>query len=229
MRAFATANGKKKGRNWANRRCQHSKTKCKMPVGRRFMGLNLALIYLFDNPGSFKRRPPFAGYVENFKRLRTEVEKARHPCQKCLILCRSVTPRCILGSRICQRLWSLEDRRACSEQALQPGHTVLARKGPAVAQRRCVLAHLRLHWCVSSGRIPRDAALVNSSQSFNLSTSAAPYVSPAPPCLVFQSLAVLLGGAETKSISGASLLFPTVCGGAERRISMLLYSHTVTA
>lgn len=61
MRAFATANGKKKGRNWANRRCQHSKTKCKMPVGRRFMGLNLALIYLFDNPGCFKRRPPLRG------------------------------------------------------------------------------------------------------------------------------------------------------------------------
>lgn len=59
IQAFATVKwGRKKGRNWANRRCQHSKTKCKMPVGKRFIGLNLALIYLFDNTGCFERRPP---------------------------------------------------------------------------------------------------------------------------------------------------------------------------
>lgn len=94
--------------------------------------------------------------MENFKRLKTEVEKARHPCQKCLILCRSETPRCILGSRICQRLWSFEDRRACSEL----GHTVLGRKG-----QRLALTHLGLLCCVSGGRIRRDVALIDSSQS----------------------------------------------------------------
>lgn len=31
------------------------------------MGLNLALIYLFDNTGRFKRRPPSTGYVEKLQ------------------------------------------------------------------------------------------------------------------------------------------------------------------
>lgn len=38
-----------------------------MPVGKRFIGLNLALIYLFDNAGRFKRRTPFTGYVEKLQ------------------------------------------------------------------------------------------------------------------------------------------------------------------
>lgn len=127
IQAFATTNReRKRGETGQTGGVSTVKTKCKMPVGKRFIGLNLALIYLFDNTGCFKRRPPYVGYGENFKRLKTELGKACHPSQKCLILCRYVTPRCILGSRICQRLWSLEDRRACSEQALQLGHTVLA-------------------------------------------------------------------------------------------------------
>lgn len=197
-----------------------------MPVGKRFIGLNLALIYLFDNTGCFKRRPPFAGFVENFKRLKTEVEKVCHPCQKCLILCRSVTPRCILGSRDCQRLWSFEDRRAWSRQALQARAHSPGCEGPAVVQQRLRLTHLRLICCVSSGCGSQNQFTV--LKPFN---STAPYVSLAPSCLVFQSVAVLLGGrgcAETKSISAASLLFPTVCGGAEGRISALLYSRTGT-
>lgn len=57
------------------------KTKCKMPVGKRFTGLNLALIYLLNNTACLRRDPPSWTTWKTSRKWKRGLEKSGIPAK----------------------------------------------------------------------------------------------------------------------------------------------------